>query len=258
VVYVSGLTRGTLVAANETLVVTGNVTGGEIDLYNATLIIEGTHNSSAAIINMEPGTIDTLDMTSIAQSRANNPTVEGFQPGDSIGSSTQAIAGASLGSNAISVAVGKTIDQIALTGANAPAGTNFYSQITQETVAGVTFNVATLDPPVGATGSSGDPGFVKGATGATGGSNPATSGPTGAGLDGHASGGSLATDLTNFGKLVETVSKGAGASSGFGGGPDPTQQGSLGFGHVSEEAQKLNSALGDSHGHGSGSAGSGG
>jgi hypothetical protein len=211
---------------DETVYVNGSLTGGTITLNNATLIVEGTANSSHAIVNMQSG-INTLDLAHVSTSASGNPTVVGFSSGDSIGLGT-AFTSVTIQhdghSNATATFLnsGTPVGVLAIPNDNDLSG-GFYSTTATETLGGTTYTVATLDPGTGATGPTGPTGghhkgssspatinqnTVLGATGTTStsflqstGTQGGPSGPTSHGL-GQLLGGQLTTDLTNFGSLV--------------------------------------------------------
>jgi hypothetical protein len=205
---------------DETVVVTGSLTGGTITLNNSTLIVQGAA-SGGATVNMQSG-INTLDLAHVSTSASGNPTVNGFSSGDSIGLGTGftnvTIQHDGQGNATATFKAGSTtVGVLAIPHDNDLSG-GFYSTTATETLAGTTYTVATLDPGTGATGGPPStpiqPNTLLGGFGATlkgflqstvGG----TSDPSGQG-QGNQQGtkqllANLTTDLTNFGSLVNAL-----------------------------------------------------
>jgi hypothetical protein len=169
----TGPTGGaTIFAENETLILTGNNLKGTVDLYNATLVLEGKGNSGLTV-NMVSG-INTLDLKN--PQTANNPTLKNFSSGDNLGGvgdttkPTVSVNGA--GNGTITLGTGQVVT---VTNLQSPLD-QFYGTptATAQTIDGNSYTVWTLDPPPGGTGPTG-PSGATGATGATG-----QSGATGA------------------------------------------------------------------------------
>ena len=126
-------------------------TGSDITLAGATLAVQGTGSNS--------GTIDYADTTStallnhVSTTASANPTLTNFTKGDSIGISTQfnqaSLSPLGGGNYQITLSEnGTAVARFTVTSSSL-TGDAFYPTINTETVGGVTYYVATLDPPAG-------------------------------------------------------------------------------------------------------------
>ena len=125
---------------------------------------------------------DTLAITTIG--KTNNVSITQLNDNDSIAESNIAFNSASLSGSTLTLKEGSTtVATFTNVTLSSSANTTTFEPVTTETIGGVTYYVATLDPPAGngATGASGATG-TSGATGATGtGGHTGATGPTGAG-----------------------------------------------------------------------------
>jgi hypothetical protein len=161
-VTATGPTGGaTIFAENETLILKGSGLYGTVDLYNATLVLEGTGNSGLTV-NMVSGT-NTLDLKN--PTTAYNPILKNFSSGDNLGEGATGTAQPAVsvnknGNGTITLNTGQVVTVVNLQSQH----DQFYGNSTTQTIDGNPYTVWTLDPPPGGTGPTG----VSGATGATG------------------------------------------------------------------------------------------
>jgi hypothetical protein len=163
--------------------ITGAMSRGSVTLNNNSTMLVSTTPSGGTITY---GTgINTVEITTIGRTN-NGVTLAGLNDGDSIAESNIAFNGVSLSGNTLTLTEnGTTVATFGHVSLASGASTTFYPP-TQETIGGVTYYVATLDPPAGngATGAGGATGAAghTGATGATGaGGHSGAIGATGAG-----------------------------------------------------------------------------
>jgi hypothetical protein len=197
-----------------------------VDVYNATVVVEGTNNGNL-IINMEPGTVDTLLLKNVAANAANNPSISGFNMGDSIGAP---------GATSVTWAKNGPTDTVFIDGGKVtvnwsnqnPNQAGFFGNTTNETIADnplgsptTTYTVSVLDPPAGSTGATGATGQT-GPTGATG--NTGATGYTGATGSAGATGAPGTTGTTGgaTGAAGGTGSAGVTGATGGSGNTDNT------------------------------------
>jgi hypothetical protein len=215
---VNQITGGTWNITGSTLDVTGSVSGGTISIGAGALDIGGNlsgastaitlnssnlditgamsrgsvtlNNNSTMLVSTTPsgGTItygtgiNTVEITTIGTTN-NGITLAGLNNNDSIAESNIAFNGASLsGSTLILTENGTTVATFGHVSLASGAATTFYPAST-EVINGVTYYVATLDPPAGngATGATG----TSGATGATGSGGHTGATGTSGGDQGH-------------------------------------------------------------------------
>jgi hypothetical protein len=199
--------------------------GSDITLAGATLVVEGTGANS--------GTIDYADTTStallnhVSASANTNPTLTNFTKGDSIGISTQfnQMSVSTQGNNTATVTLsenGNVVARFSLTNSQIN-GDAFYPVVNTEVVGGVTYYVATLDPPASGSGGSTTTTTTSHGHGATTITTTATSfvAGAGAGLTGVGSLPPVTTSGANgggnahFNASLLGFASGAGGSSAF-------------------------------------------
>jgi hypothetical protein len=184
VLTVSGNLSNSITFTDETVYVTGSLTGGTITLDNSALIVEGAASGGATVV-MGAGTTDALDLAKVSTSTSGNPVVEGLVQNDDVGLGTAFTSATvhNLGGNNATTTFsngGTTVANIATPG----IPDNFYTTFPTETLNGTVYTVAIVDPPLGgATGATGP----TGGTGTTG--HHHYDGPTGAGATGGDSSG---------------------------------------------------------------------
>ena len=160
---IKGNLSGNHTYTDETVIVTGRLTGGTITLNNSTLIIEGGSKtnpsaSSSATVVMQSG-VNTLDLAHISTSASSNLTIKGLAEGDNVGiggatftsthfTSTSGVFGTTgvmdfAGAGNINVTLADVFNR------------NFYSDYATVTVKGTQYEVATLDPGTSSTGGKG-------------------------------------------------------------------------------------------------------
>jgi hypothetical protein len=185
VITVSGNLDQTITFTDDTVYVTGSLTGGTITLDNSTLVVEGAASGGATVV-MGAGTTDALDLANVSTSTSNNPKVEGLVKNDNIGLGTgftSTIVNNLGGNNATTTFSngGITVAQIATPGLS----NNYYTTLPTETINGTLYTVAIVDPPLGgATGATGSAG-ESGGTGATDHRHHGGTGATGGDPSGH-------------------------------------------------------------------------
>jgi len=176
-VTINGNLNGNQTFTDETVIVTGQLTGGTITLNNSTLIVEGGRATSpsaspAATVVMQSG-INTVDLAFIAKASSANLTIQGLGNSDSIGIG-QAFTNATFKSGG--PGPNQTIGVVNFTTGPGAAGTggsikvtlasaadnSFFNTFPTSTIDGTQYTIATLDPPQSSTG----------ATGATGSQDP--------------------------------------------------------------------------------------
>jgi hypothetical protein len=172
VLTVSGNLSNSITFTDETVYVTGSLTGGTITLDNSALIVEGAASGGATVV-MGAGTTDALDLANVSTSTSGNPKVEGLTQNDDIGLGTAFTSATvhNLGSNNATTTFsngGTTVANIATPG----IPDNFYTTFPTETLNGTVYTVAIVDPPLG------------GASGGTGATGHHHDGPTGTGATG--------------------------------------------------------------------------
>jgi hypothetical protein len=178
---VGGSMSGSTVTLNGSdLIVGGSLSATALTLNNGSLALL---NSSASSDTITYGTgTDTVLVTTIGST--NGVTLAGLNDNDSIGESNIAFNSASLSGSTLTLKEnGTTVATFSHVGLASGASSTFDEPATTEVIGGVTYYVATLDPPAGngAAGASGATG-TSGATGATGsGGHTGATGPTGAG-----------------------------------------------------------------------------
>ena len=151
---VSGNISNSITFTDETVYVTGSLTGGTITLDNSTLVVEGAASGGATVV-MGAGTVDALDLANVSTSTSNNPVVEGLSPNDNLGIGTTFTSVSGNGTPSTFKNGATTVAQIATPGLS----NNYYSTFPTETINGTVYTVAIVDPPLGGT---------TGATGPTG------------------------------------------------------------------------------------------
>ena len=150
IVTLNGSTGGTF--TDETVIIKGPVTSGTFTLNNATLIFEGGANGNVTV-NMQSG-VDTVDIVGATSNAGNNPTIENLASSDSIGIgqhySAPPVFSGFVGGQ-INFKTGGSGVNFSVTLANFLDDT-FFNGVSQNTIDGKTYYVATLDPPAVASG----------------------------------------------------------------------------------------------------------
>jgi hypothetical protein len=273
--------EGSVTANQSTVLVEGRLSGGTITLNNSLLMIGTNQNYNPSVtggtITFGSGTTDTALITNPGSS--NSVNITGFYNNDAIGINTPFTTAALSGTTLTLKNGSTTVATFTNVHLASGAATTFFP-VTPETVNGITYYLATLDPP-GATGTTGPTGAAgstgtTGTAGATGASDPlwspinpktllgdfannqsflhADAGNLNQPADGEhhkhdqTAGGQLATDLTSIAG-VNTLTQNTGNSQA--GSQTQRPDGIGGFGNLDDQnKQHLKDLIGpDKHGH---------
>ncbi len=154
----SSFSQGSITVTDSTLDITGQMSGGDITLNSATLMV-GTGSPSVSGGSIMYGTgVDSVDLLTINSGANNFPQLLDMNDGDSIAESNIAFNSATWSANTLTLKEnGTAVATFADVTLN-PSHTSTIFTASTEVLpgpGGTTYYVATLDPPAGATGATG-------------------------------------------------------------------------------------------------------
>jgi hypothetical protein len=144
------------------------VTGGTVTLNNATLMVGGTGTGGSFDYNTG---ISAGDLATISKQN-HSPALLNLNDGDSIAVTSQfnsaTLTGNGNGTDTLTLKEGTTTVATFTDVTLANGASTSFHPVTTEVIGGVTYYVATLDPPTGSTGTAPTGATGPGATGTTG------------------------------------------------------------------------------------------
>jgi hypothetical protein len=239
---VSSISDGTTISVtDETLVVTGNVTGGTVTANNSTVKVDGSVTGGQIVYGTGVSSVD------LANTASGTPQLRNLNDGDSVAITTP-FNSATLNASDTVLTLKEGFTTVATFNVKLASGASTtFEPVKTENIGGTTYYVGTLDPPptqINHNNVLGDLGNAKflhgtgstdGVTGnvvspdvATGSFSGGTDHGEHLGLPPTLTSGQLMADLTNIGKLLGGLNQG-GTSQGVGSG-HPTTPNVAGYG----------------------------